>query len=204
MPRFPCTLLLAGSAFVASAVQPALAQMPDPSVFAQAANVARLSDSDATCEQLYAEAEWLGTRIAALPQAADPMVLSRQATEDMRQAQKKMMGGQRARSFGSALLGLVPGAGMAAGALSSLGGRPNTDAMYDAMDKTMKAQQDSMATMAQHAQLHGRREHVTDLFLKRSCKVSTLDRTAVSRATSELDAGVAPGAGAAPDASVTE
>jgi hypothetical protein len=173
--------------------------MPDPSVFAQAANVARLSDSDATCEQLFAEAEWLGARIAALPKAADPMEMARQATDDMRQEQKKMMGGQRARSFGSALLGLVPGGGMAAGALSSLGGRPNTDAMYDAMDKTMLAQQASMATMAQQAQLHGRREHVTDLFLQRSCKVSTLDRTEVSRAT----AGFQAEASTATDASVT-
>lgn len=185
MPGFPRTLSLIGALLAAP---DAFAQMPDPSVFAQAANVARLSDSDATCEQLYAEAEWLATRIAALPKAADPMELARQSTEDMRQAQKKMMGGQRARSFGSALLGLVPGAGMAAGALSSLGGRPNTDAMYDAMDKTMQAQQASMATMAQQAQLHGRREHVTELFLERSCKVSTLDRAAVAQATTHLDA----------------
>lgn len=193
MPGFPRTLSLIGALLAAP---DAFAQMPDPSVFAQAANVARLSDSDATCEQLYAEAEWLGTRIAALPKAVDPMELARQSTEDMRQAQKKMMGGQRARSFGSALLGLVPGAGMAAGALSSLGGRPNTDAMYDAMDKTMQAQQASMATMAQQAQLHGRREHVTELFLERSCKVSTLDRAAVAQATTQLAAEHPPATGA--------
>lgn len=179
----------------------AYAQMPDPSVFAQAGNVSRLSDSDATCEQLFAESEWLGARIAAMPKVVDPMELARQSTEDMRQAQKKMMGGQRARSFGSALLGLVPGGGIAAGALSSMGGRPNTDAMYDAMDKTMLAQQESMATMAQQAQLHGRREHVTGLFLERSCKVSTLDRGAVSQATAALERSVP--ATAAGDASVT-
>lgn len=184
-PRFLVAACIVPTALAASVAH---AQMPDPSVFAQAANVSRLTDSDATCEQLFAEAEWLGGRIAALPKAPDPMELARQSTEDMRQAQKKMMGGQRARSFGSALLGLVPGGGMAAGALSSLGGRPNTDALYDAMDKTMQAQQASMATMAQQAQLHGRREHVTELFLERSCKVSTLDRAAVTQATTQLEA----------------
>lgn len=195
----PSCTAVAACVLLAATAPIARAQMPDPSIFAQAANVSRLSDADATCEQLFAEAEWLGARIAALPKAADSMELARQSTEDMRQAQKKMMGGQRARSFGSALLGLVPGAGMAAGALSSLGGRPNTDAMYDAMDRTMQAQQESMATMAQQAQLHGRREHVTDLFLTRSCKVSTLDRAEVARATAGFEAAAPPPA----DASAT-
>lgn len=196
MPGSLRPFLLAAAVLALAAPRAHAQAMLDPSLFEQAHDVARLTDSDASCEQLYAESEWLGARIAALPQAPDPMEMSRQMQEDMRQAQKKMMAGQRARSFGSALLGLVPGAGMASGALSSLGGRPNTDALYDAMDKNMKAQQDGMAAMMQRAQLQGRREHLTDLFLDRACKVSTLDRTAVARATARLDA--TGGAHAAP------
>ncbi len=183
------TMLSAGL-LLALALPPASAQvMPDPSLFGQPPDVARLSDSDASCEQLFAESEWLRTRIASMPKGPDPMEMSRQMQEDMRQAQKKMMSGQRARGIGSALLGLVPGAGMAAGALSSLGrSGPNTDALYDAMDKNMKAQQESMEAMGRLAQLHGRREHLTGLFLDRRCKVSGLDRNAVAHATARLDA----------------
>lgn len=170
---------------------PATAQVaPDPmSMMGMPADVARLSDADASCEQLYAEATWLEQRIAALPPPPEPMQAARQMQEDMRKAQQRMINGQRARSLGSTLLGLVPGVGgLAAGAASSLAGRPDGSAIYDAIDKSMQAQQEGMAATMRMANLQARREHVTRLFLERQCKVATLDQAAVARTTVQLAA----------------
>lgn len=171
--------------------------MPDASSMSNAfADVARLSDADASCEQIYAEATWLEKRIAAQPKAPDPMEAAQQMQEDMRKARKQMMGGARARSLGSSLLSLVPGVGgLAAGAVSSIASRPNTDAIDAVMDKGMQAQQEAMAVAMRTAALQARREHLTNLFLERHCKVSTLDQVAVASARARLadgdDAGAA-------------
>lgn len=176
--------------------------MPDPmSMMGAPAEVVRLSDADASCEQLYAEASWLEKQIAAQPKAPDPMEAARQMQEDMQKAQQRMVNGARAKGLASSLLGMVPGVGgLAAGALSSVASRPNTNAMYDAMNKSMKAQQESMEISRRTADLHARREHLAKLFLERSCKVSALDKGAIAEAMSQLpgsngaDAGK-PGAG---------
>lgn len=149
--------------------------------------VIRLSDADASCEQLYAEATWLEKQVAALPPPPDPMEAARQMQDDMRKAQQKMMGASKAKSLGTSLLSMVPGVGgLAAGALSSTVGRPNTDAMYAAVDKSMRVQQESMAASMRLAKLQGRREHLTTLFLDRECKVSALDREALALATRQV------------------
>ena len=111
----------------ASAQAPATGEMGmDPDAMAQmyasmgnGGSAARLSDSDASCEQLYAESVYLDARVAAMPQATDPMEASARMQQDMLDAQKKAMGGMRARSMASNLLGLVPGVGGIAGSLAS-------------------------------------------------------------------------------------
>ncbi|MFT3763578.1 MAG: hypothetical protein QM761_13430 [Pseudoxanthomonas sp.] len=154
------------------------------------ANAARLSDADATCEQLYAEATWLEKRIAAQPKPQDPMEAVRQMQEDMQKAQQKMMGGARAKGLATSLLGMVPGVGgLAAGAVSSIASaasRPNANALQESMNKSMQAQQEGLAAYARIASLGARQEHVTQLFLDRQCKVSTLNQNAVARATTHL------------------
>lgn len=152
--------------------------------------VARLSDADASCEQLYAEATSLEQQIAAMPKAPDPMEAIRQMQEDMQKAQKKMMGGAKAKGLATSLLSMVPGGGLAAGALSSVIGRPNTGAMSASMDRSIKAQQESLAITMRLANLQARREHLTTLFLDRQCKVSALDREAVAAAESKVDGAV--------------
>ena len=187
-----------GLAALAAAAPVAAQVMPDPmSMMGMPADVARLSDADASCEQLYAEAIWLEQRIAALPKAADPTQVARQMQEDMRKAQRRMINGQRAKSLGATLLSLVPGVGgLAAGAASSMAGRPNADAVYEAMDKSMQAQQESLAATMRTAGLQARREHVTRLFLERRCKVATLDQATVARASASLAANDGADAGA--------
>ena len=178
--------------------------MPDPmSMMGSPADVARLSDADASCEELYAEATWLEKQIAAQPKAPNPMEAARQMQEDMQKAQQKMMNGARAKGLATSLLSMVPGVGgLAAGALSSVAGRPGGGAMQDAIDKSMRAQQESMSISMRTADLHARREHVTKLFLDRSCKVSALDRNVVASATTRLAAGNDASAGV-PDATTT-
>lgn len=153
------------------------------------ASAARMSDSDATCEQLYAESAYLEARVAALPKAEDPMQASMKMQEEMLQAQKKMMGGMRAKSMASSLLGMVPGVGGIAGGLASsaMSRGPNLDAMGEAQRKAMAQMQESTQAMMAVSQLQMRNSHVTQLFLSRSCKVSTLDPEAISAARARLE-----------------
>lgn len=195
---FSCALLLAMSF-------PAWAQTDggpgsmesDPELMAQLyasmgnpASAARLSDSDASCEQLYAESEYLQSRMAAMPKAVDPMEMSARMQEDILNAQKKAMGGVRAKSMASSLLGMVPGVGGIAGSLASSAmgrGDGGMGAMSDATQKAMKEMQDNNHAMMAVAQLEMRKDHVTRLFLARQCRVSTLALPAVLAARASLE-----------------
>lgn len=154
-------------------------------------SAARMSDSDASCEQLYAESEYLDARVAAMPKAMDPMEVSAKMQEDMMAAQKKAMGGMRAKGMASSLLGMIPGVGgiaggLASSALSRSGG--GMEAAGEATRKAMKEMQDNNQVMMAGAQLQMRKGHVTRLFLARDCKVSTLDRSLVASAYASLEA----------------
>lgn len=149
-------------------------------------DVIRLSDADASCEQLYAEATSLEQQIAAMPKAPDPMEAIRQMQQDMEKAQKAMMGGSKAKGIAGSLLSMVPGGGLAASALSMVG-RPDPGAMSASMDKSIRAQQESLVITMRLANLQARREHLTTLFLDRQCKVSALDRGAVTAAEIQVD-----------------
>lgn len=193
-------LCLISSPLLAQGVAEAEAQAMDAQGMAQMyasmgnpASAARMSDSDATCEQLYAESAYLEARVAALPKAEDPMQASMKMQEEMLQAQKKMMGGMRAKSMASGLLGMVPGVGGIAGGLASsaMSRGPNLDAMGQAQRKAMTQMQESTQAMMAVSQLQMRNSHVTQLFLSRSCKVSTLDPEAITAARARLEQGEA-------------
>ena len=153
-------------------------------------SVARMSDSDASCEQLYAESDHLQSRLAALPKVADPLETSARMQESILDAQKKAMAGMRAKSMASSLLGMVPGVGGLAGGLASSAmgrGDGGMGAMNEATQKMMKEMQESNRTMMAAAQLEMRKDHVTQLFLSRSCRVSSLDGQAVAIARAGLE-----------------
>ena len=199
---FPC-LLLSLLALSCLCV-PARAQVPevgthhvdaeamaaDYAMMANPGSAARMSDSDASCEQLYAESGYLETRIAALPSPADPMEAAARLQEDMFEAQRKAMAGARAKGLASSLLGMVPGVGGIAGSLASgaMSGGGGMQAMGEASRKAMEEMQRNNQAMMAVAQLQMRNGHVTDLFLSRNCKVSGLDRGQVDGARASLEA----------------
>ena len=152
-------------------------------------SAARMSDSEASCEQLYAESTYLDARMAAVPKAPDAMEASAQMQEEMLQAQKKMMGGMRAKGMASSLLSMVPGVGSIAGGLASsaMSRGPNLDAMNEVTRKATARMQESTRAMMALSQLQMRNAHVTELFLSRDCKVSKLDKAAVSASRVRLD-----------------
>lgn len=185
------TLILAGACRAQSAdMDPeAMAQMY--SSMGDPGGAARMSDSDASCEQLYAESGYLDARVAAMPKAMDPMEVSAKMQEDMMAAQKKAMGGMRAKGMASSLLGMIPGVGGIAGGLASSvlsrsGG--GMEAAGEATRKAMKEMQDNNQALMASAQLQMRKGHVTQLFLARNCKVSTLDQALVASARGSLEA----------------
>jgi hypothetical protein len=197
MSRTPATpfplammLLLAGAcrAQPADMDPEAMAQMY--SAMGAPGGAARMSDSDASCEQLYAESGYLDARVAALPRAIDPMEVSARMQEDMLAAQKKAMGGMRAKGMASSLLGMIPGVGGIAGGLASsaLRGDGGMDAAGEATRKAMEEMQDNNQLMMAGAQLQMRKGHVTQLFLARGCKVSALDQSLVATARGSLEA----------------
>lgn len=163
-------------------------------------SVAKMSDGDASCEQLYAESEQLQKEIAALPKPEDPMAISQKMTDDIMSSQRKAVQGARAKSFASSVLSMVPGVGgLAASALSpGMGSMPDTS---KDMQKHMKALQESTAANMAIYHRQARQQHVTDLFLDRSCKVSQLKPDALARARVEFSPGGAAASTAAATAS---
>jgi hypothetical protein len=153
-------------------------------------SVAKMSDGDASCEQLYAESEQLQKQIAALPKPEDPMAISQKMTDDIMNAQRKATQGARAKSFASTVLSMVPGVGGLAASALSPGMRSMPDTSAD-MQKHMKALQESTAANMAIYHRQARQQHVTDLFLERSCKVSQLQPDALARARAEFPSGEA-------------
>lgn len=145
-------------------------------------NVARMTDSDASCEQLFAEADHLERQVAAMPKPEDPAELSQKMTAEIMESQQKAVQSMRSRSVASSLLSMVPGVGgLAAQAVAPGMGGMRADTS-ETMQKHMKALQDSTEASMAIYQLQARQEHLTDLFLDRNCKVSQLDPGALAKA----------------------
>lgn len=151
-------------------------------------SVAKMSDGDASCEQLFAESEQLQKEIATLPKPEDPMAISQKMTDDIMASQRKAMQGARAKSLASSVLSMVPGVGGLAASALSPAMRSMPDTSKD-MEKHMKALQESTAANMAIYQRQARQQHVTDLFLDRSCKVSQLQADALARARVQFSPG---------------
>jgi hypothetical protein len=160
---------------------------------AEPINVARMTDSDLSCEQLYAESGVIEQRIARMPQPADPMELSARMQQDMMAGIEKQQNAMRARSVASGVLSMVPGVGgLAASALAPKGGMPS--GMDEQMSRYMQEVQQMQLQMRALAEQKARMAHVTNLFLARGCKVSTLDQARLQAARQDLESAPGPAA----------
>lgn len=204
MPRLATIALASIAIALASPCHAALAKRPDPPATTEMPpesdpmvasmmemyrpiEVSRMTDSELSCEELFAESGYLDGRIAAMPKPVDPMVASQKMQDDLR---KKMQGQQRkARAGGlaSSLLSMVPSVGGIAGGLAASAMRPNMGDMMPDTSAFMADMQKSAMQSRALSELQARKAHVTNLFLDRSCKVSTLDQAKVASAMRKLD-----------------
>jgi hypothetical protein len=160
-------------------------------------NVARMSDSDLTCEQLYAESAVIEQRLARMPKPEDPMALASRMQSEMMDEVQKQQAAMRARSVASSVLSMVPGVGgLAASALGP--GGVDSSHMDEQMARYTKQVQQMQVQMRAVAEQQARHRHVTNLFLSRACKVSALDPLLVQAARRQLDGTGATDSGASP------
>lgn len=159
-------------------------------------NVARMSDSDLTCEQLYAESAVIEQRMAGMPRPEDPTALAARMQQEMMDDVQKQQAAMRARSMASSVLSMVPGVGgLASSALAPRG--VDSTHMDEQMTRYMQQVQQMQARMRALAEQDARRAHVTNLFLSRGCKVSTLDQAKLQAARRALEGSPAASAPAA-------
>lgn len=142
-------------------------------------SVRKLSDSELTCAQIYAE-----TR--ALEQAGQAQQAeAAQAQAAMAQTQNEMMeqaggprGGGMGAAVGGSLLGMIPGGAQIQGHAMRAAAESRRAGMQEGMQKMMQAQARLVQAeqALEHAQARG--DHLADLFLKRGCRLSEVKAAA--------------------------
>ncbi len=141
--------------------------------------VKKLGDGELTCNQLYAEVSDLEKTIVQRQSEYEALMTKvSQSARDMAAAARGAGGATGAINTITGLAGLIPGAGFIAGTVGSLASSAAQDAQFNAIDAQMAEME---ATQGQLMKLGGelgtataRREHLTELFLKKDCKVSEL------------------------------
>ena len=141
--------------------------------------VKKLGDGELDCAQLYAETKAL-ERSGELQQAE-----ATQAQQAMAQSQNDMMkqandlrGGGMGSAIGSSVLGMIPGAGYVQGMAMQAAASARMANMQDNVNKMMQAQNQLMSTEQALEFTRARSEHLTDLFLKKGCKLSEVTTAA--------------------------
>lgn len=136
-------------------------------------NVKRLSDGELSCAQIYAETQALEKtsqeRGAESEQAQAAMMASQ--NEMMKQA-SGMGGGGVASSVGSSLLSLIPGGGQIQSFAMQAAADARRASMQDSVEKMMQVQTRLVNAEQARELAQARSEHLTDLFLKKGCKLS--------------------------------
>jgi len=143
------------------------AMMPTPR------NVKKLSDGELSCAQIYAETQVLEKtsqeRGAEAEQAQAAMMASQ--NEMMKQA-SGMGGGSMGSSVGSSLLSLIPGGGQIQSFAMQAAADARRASMQDSVEKMMQVQTRLVNAEQARELAQARSEHLTDLFLKKGCKLS--------------------------------
>ena len=160
------------------AVAPVVVEAQMPPQWVAERMVKRLSDSDLGCAEIHADIAALGKTGQA--QQAEAL----QAQQAMADIQSDIMkqaggaGGGMGAAVGGSLLGMIPGGSHVQGAAMRAAAESRRAGMQEGMQKMMQAQTRLMnAEQAlEHAQ--ARSEHLTDLFLKKGCRLSEVEAAA--------------------------
>lgn len=146
-------------------------------------NVKKLSDGELSCAQIYAETQVLEKtsqeRGAEAEQAQAAMMASQ--NEMMKQA-GGMGGGGVGSSVGSSLLSLIPGGGQIQSFAMQAAADARRASMQDSVEKMMQVQTRLVNAEQARELAQARSEHLTDLFLKKGCKLSEAKAASASAA----------------------
>jgi hypothetical protein len=148
-------------------------------------NVRKLSDSELTCSQIYAETQDLEKA------GAEQSVKIDQAQRQMAESQNEMMqqssnipGSGIASTVGNSLLGMLPGGGMVSSMAMQAALDVRRSAMQENVTKMMQTQNQLMNVSQSMQYTQARQEHLADLFLKKGCKLSQVKAASAAAVTS--------------------
>lgn len=154
------------------AVAPSVVDAQMPPQWVAERMVKRLSDSDLSCAEIHAETSALEKTGQA--QQAEVM----QAQEAMAKVQEALMeraGGARGgmgSAIGGGLLGMVPGGAQIQAHAMQAAAEARRAGMQEGMQKMMQAQTRLMNAEQALEHVQARSEHLTDLFLRKGCRLS--------------------------------
>lgn len=143
-------------------------EMPAPGYSGTPApNVRKITDGNLTCEQIYAESTSLEATISTQQAAVAA------AQKEAQKAQDSMISGAMSSpgtGVATSILGMIPGAGIAAGLASQAAiAAQQAAAQQSATDMNQAYQR--MATLSESlAQAQARNDYLIGLFLQKNCK----------------------------------
>lgn len=193
---------------MAAPVRPAAADAPDldevpmsgaMGLPAGLPSVKKLSDNDLSCTAIYLEVTELERTLKVQETAAAA------SQREMQQAATAMMDSGAAMSgVGAAtgLLGMIPGVGgIVGGMVGSVASQAASAAamasVRERQGHMMETTQKMVASYQAQAAAAGRRDHLTDLFLARGCKLAEVKAALAKDAGAAAPSSTAPGASAA-------
>lgn len=152
--------------------------------------VKKLGDGELTCGQLYAEVTDLEKTIAQRqPEYEALMSKVSQSAREMAASARGAGDAAGAINTLTGLAGLIPGAGFIAGTVGSLASSVAQDAQFNALDAQMAemevTQEKLMKLGSELGTATARREHLTELFLKKECKASEFQSPAPQRSLNQ-------------------
>lgn len=152
---------------------PGWAMPPEPA--APARKVRQLGDGELSCAQLYAETQALDAASQAQEaESAKAQKAMADSQEQMMKQATEMRGMGMGSSIGSSLLGMIPGASQVQGMALQAAAQARASNMQEQVNQMMQAQNQLMQVEQSLEYARARSEHLTDLFLKKGCKLSEL------------------------------
>lgn len=142
-------------------------------------NVRKLSDSELTCTQIYAETQALEKSSQAhQAESTQAQAAMTETQNDMMKQANSMGGGGFGSAVGSSLLGMIPGAGQIQSYAMQAAAEARRASMQDSAQKMMQAQTQLMKLEQAMEHAQARSDHLADLFLKKGCKLSEVKAAA--------------------------